>query len=250
VEGSFDDCQKLVKQAFADKDLQTRLYLTSANSINIARWLPQQFYYFFAYKQWKEKAVPPVIAVPSGNFGNIAAGLVAYRSGLPVKHFVAASNANDVVPRFFSDGVYEPRKTIQTISNAMDVGDPSNFIRILELFGQDTAELHKMISSCSITDEQTKAIIQSVYSEWNYLLDPHGAVGFLALQEYLHAHPKQKGVFLETAHPVKFNEVVEVILKKEIPIPDALKPLEKKTKKTVYIKPEFKLLKETLLGEP
>ena len=247
VEGSFDDCQKLVKQAFVDKELQSQLYLTSANSINIARWLPQQFYYFFAYKQLEDRSKPPVISVPSGNFGNIAAGLLAYRTGLPVKHFVAASNANDVVPRFFQNGKYEPRKTIPTISNAMDVGDPSNFVRILELFEDDLAELHKVISSYSITDDQTKQIIKKVYQDTNYLMDPHGAVGFLALQQYLNEHSGQKGIFLETAHPVKFNTVMEEIVKDPIEIPGSLDSLMSRNKSAKYIRPEFPKLKELLL---
>jgi threonine synthase len=248
VEGSFDDCQKLVKQAFVDKELQSQLYLTSANSINVARWLPQQFYYFIAYKQWQDRSNPPVIAVPSGNFGNIAAGLLAYKTGLPVNHFVAASNANDVVPRFFLNGKYEPRKTIATISNAMDVGDPSNFVRILELFEDDLAELHKVISSYSITDDQTKEIIRKVYQETNYLMDPHGAVGFLALQNYLKEHPNENGIFLETAHPIKFNEVIEEIVKDRIELPGTLESLMKSSKSSKYIKPQFPELKERLLA--
>ena len=248
VEGSFDDCQRMVKQAFNDKELQSRLYLTSANSINIARWLPQQFYYFFAYKQWKDKANPPVISVPSGNFGNIAAGLLAYRSGLPVKHFIAASNANDVIPRFFRSGKYEPRETIPTISNAMDVGDPSNFIRILELIGQDTAELHKLVSSYSISDNQTKETIRKVYEDYRYLMDPHGAVGFRALEEYLAAHPGEKGIFLETAHSLKFDPVIENIVEELVTLPVPTIPTKNAKKKAEYIKPDFLVLKEFLLS--
>ena len=249
VEGSFDDCQRMVKSAFNDKELQSRLYLTSANSINIARWLPQQFYYFFAYKQWKDKAKPPVISVPSGNFGNIAAGLLAFRSGLPVRHFVAASNANDVIPRFFQNGKYEPRETIPTISNAMDVGDPSNFIRILELFSQDTAELHKLITSYSITDDQTRETIRKVYEDYRYVMDPHGAVGFRALKEYLAAHPGEKGIFLETAHSSKFDPVIENVESGLVSLPVSSIPGKNAKKKAEYIKPDFQVLKEFLLSE-
>lgn len=205
VNGTFDDCQRLVKQAFADEALNRQLMLTSANSINIARWLPQQFYYWFAWQQWPYKDAPPVISVPSGNFGNISAGLLAARAGLPIAHFIAACNENDVVPRYFATGAYAPKPAVQTCSNAMDVGDPSNFERMLELFHADDSALKKVVSSCSISDQQTLTAIQEAYAEYAYVMDPHGAVGYAALRQYLDRHPGSRGLFLETAHPVKFE---------------------------------------------
>ena len=189
IDGTFDDCQKLVKQAFADEALNKKLFLTSANSINVARWLPQQFYYFFAYSQWDDKNNPPVISVPSGNFGNICAGLLAHRSGLPVKHFIAACNANDVVTEYLETGNYAPKKSVATLSNAMDVGNPSNFVRILQLFDQEFQSLKNVMSSYSFSDEETTCILKEVYLNTKYLLDPHGAVGYGALKKYVQQHP-------------------------------------------------------------
>ena len=183
LDGTFDDCQQLVKQAFADESLNKKLFLTSANSINVARWLPQQFYYFFAYNQWEDKNNPPVISVPSGNFGNICAGLLAHRSGLPVKHFIAACNANDVVHQYLETENYTTKQSVSTISNAMDVGNPSNFVRILQLFDQEFQSLKNVMSSYSFSDEETRAILKEVYLNTNYLLDPHGAVGYLGLEK-------------------------------------------------------------------
>jgi threonine synthase len=247
VEGSFDDCQQMVKQAFTDDELNEKLFLTSANSINVARWLPQQFYYFFAYKQWKEKSNPPVISVPSGNFGNICAGMLAHISGLPVSHFIAACNANDIVPEFMQTQNYVPKKAIATLSNAMDVGNPSNFVRILELFNNKFLSLKEKLSSVSITDEETKATIKSVLKTHNYLLDPHGAVGYLALEKYLQQHPDQKGFFIETAHPVKFYDVVEPVIEEKIPLPASVAEIMDKEKIAVKIKADYNLLKEFLL---
>ena len=193
VNGTFDDCQQLVKKAFLDADLNKSLFLTSANSINVARWLPQQFYYFLAWKQWKDKQQPPVICVPSGNFGNICAGMLAHRSGLPVSHFIAACNANDVVPEYMNSGTYQSKKAIATLSNAMDVGDPSNFVRILELFDHQFGALKDKLSSYSISDDETTAVIEEVNSKYGYLVDPHGAVGYKALQEYLQSHIGRAG---------------------------------------------------------
>src|SRR5215213_7798387 len=192
VAGRFDDCQQMVKQAFADEELKKQLFLTSANSINVARWLPQQFYYFFAYQQWNNKNDAPVVSVPSGNFGNICAGLLAYQSGLPVSHFVAACNANDSVPQYLNDGVYQTKKSVPTISNAMDVANPSNFVRIMELFEQNLGTLKNVLTSYSISDEETKNTIAKIFNETNYVLDPHGAVGFLYLQHYLNEQPGKK----------------------------------------------------------
>ena len=223
VEGSFDDCQKLVKQAFTDSTLTAKLFLTSANSINVARWLPQQFYYFFAFKQWEPKAQPPVVCVPSGNFGNICAGMLAHISGLPVAHFIAACNANAVVPEYLQTQNYHPRRAVSTISNAMDVGDPSNFVRILELFDSNFIKLKSVLDSDSIPDTETRDIIRSIFKSSGYLLDPHGAVGYLALEKWLGRHPGARGIFLETAHPVKFYDVVEAVISSKIPVPESIK---------------------------
>ena len=219
IAGTFDDCQQMVKQAFIDEDLKQKLFLTSANSINVARWLPQQLYYFFAYKLWADKHKPPVISVPSGNFGNICAGILAHQSGLPVKHFIAACNANDVVPNYMQSQHYVPKNAVATISNAMDVGNPSNFIRILEIFHHQFTNLAAVFSSCSISEDLTKSTLQTIYKNYHYLLDPHGAVGFIALDQYLQSHPDQKGIVLETAHPVKFYDAVEPLIGELVPIP-------------------------------
>lgn len=248
VSGTFDDCQQMVKQVFIDEALNEKLFLTSANSINVARWLPQQFYYFFAYKQWAQKNNPPVIAVPSGNFGNICAGILAHVSGLPVKHFIAACNANDVVPAFMETEKYEPKKAVATISNAMDVGNPSNFIRILEIFHHQFTSLQNVLSSCSITDAATKDTIQKVYQEEGYLLDPHGAVGFLALHQYLQNHPAEKGIVLETAHPVKFYDVVEPVIGQAVTKPASVQKQLLLEKKSIKITASVDLLKAFLLS--
>jgi threonine synthase len=247
VEGNFDDCQHMVKQAFADGELNSKLFLTSANSINVARWLPQQVYYFYAWQQWKDKAAPPVISVPSGNFGNICAGLLAYKSGLPVQHFIAACNANDVVTEYLLSGDYQPRQAVATLSNAMDVGAPSNFIRILELFENNFPNLKTVLSSYSITDEQTVDVMQAVYQQSGYILDPHGAVGHACLEQYLDEHPGQKGYFLETAHPIKFNETVKAAIGREITA-EGIDGLLHKEKKSTRIQPTFSDLKAYLMG--
>ena len=247
VKGNFDDCQQMVKQAFSHEYLNQKLFLTSANSINVARWLPQQFYYLFAWKQWRDKKNPPVISVPSGNFGNICAGILAHVSGLPVQHFIAACNANKVVPEFLSTQKYEPKKAIATISNAMDVGDPSNFVRILELFHYQFKELKNTLSSVSISDDDTRKTIKEVFEKESYLLDPHGAVAYLALQNYLKEHRQQKGYILETAHPVKFYDVVEPVIHEKIPIPDSVEGILSKGKLSTVMEPGFENLKEFLL---
>ncbi|UAY53021.1 threonine synthase [Ferruginibacter albus] len=246
VEGTFDDCQQMVKEAFTDDELNNKLFLTSANSINVARWLPQQFYYFFAYKQWKDKNNPPVICVPSGNFGNICAGMLGYASGLPVQHFIAACNANDIVPEFMKTEKYQPKKAVATLSNAMDVGNPSNFVRILELFHHQFGDLKKVLSSDSVSDEETKATIKSVKDKEGYLLDPHGAVGYLSLEKYLVNYPSQKGIFLETAHPVKFYDVVEPVIGEKVPVPQSVQEQIKKEKKSTKIKVDASELKAFL----
>jgi threonine synthase len=248
VEGSFDDCQRMVKQAFADSTLRDRLFLTSANSINVARWLPQQFYYFFAWQQWPDTDHPPVISVPSGNFGNLCAGLMAWQSGLPVEHFIAACNANDVIPSYLRTGEYNPASAKQTLSNAMDVGNPSNFVRILEIFHRRLPSIQKMLTGYSISDEETIGAIRALYSGCDYLSDPHGAVGWLALHRYLSGHPGKKGYFLETAHPVKFYDVVEPIIGTKIPLPASVADLLNKQKKSLKIAPLFDELKAFLLS--
>jgi threonine synthase len=276
VDGTFDDCQRMVKEAFSDPVLNDRLFLTSANSINVARWLPQQFYYFFAWQQWPDKQHPPVISVPSGNFGNICAGLMAWSSGLPVSHFIAACNANDIVPVYLQTGEYKTKAARPTLSNAMDVGNPSNFVRILEIFdkklsspgitppspgpGKPSADvaipspgatppsLRDILSSVSITDEETVAAILDLYTHHHYLPDPHGAVGYLALQRYLAAHPGAKGIFLETAHPVKFYDVVEPLIGSTIPLPENVKTLLNRQKHSTRIAPDYAQLKDFLLS--
>lgn len=246
VEGSFDDCQQLVKQAFADQDLRNEVFLTSANSINVARWLPQQFYYFLAWKQWKDKNNPPVISVPSGNFGNICAGILANASGLPAAHFIAACNANAIVTEYLQTGQYQPKPAVPTLSNAMDVGNPSNFIRILEIFHHQFPELKAKLSSYRISDAETLEAIGNIYKQFNYTADPHGAVGFLALQQYLAGHPGQHGYFLETAHPVKFPAAVEQATGKPVSMPASLQSLMKEKKKSLFMKPDYNHLRSIL----
>jgi threonine synthase len=248
INGNFDDCQKMVKQAFSDSELNEKLFLTSANSINVARWLPQQFYYFFAWKQWEDKNNPPVISVPSGNFGNICAGMLAFFSGLPVRHFIAACNANDVVPEFLKTQNYQAKEPVATISNAMDVGDPSNFVRILELFNNQFSELKNKLTSVSITDDETRKTIKNLFEKENYLADPHGAVAYTALDNYLSKNANQKGIFLETAHPVKFYDVVEPVINKKVPIPESLQPLLQKEKKSILMNADFESLKYFLMN--
>lgn len=246
VNGSFDDCQRLVKQAFSDQQLNRKVFLTSANSINVARWLPQQIYYLLAWKQWKNKSRPPVISVPSGNFGNICAGLLAFRSGLPVQHFIAACNANSVVPDFLQTGEYKPARAKATLSNAMDVGDPSNFVRILELFDRQLGPLKTVVSSESISDDATIDSIRRVYQNDRYLMDPHGAVGWLALQHYLRDHPGMDGIFLETAHPVKFSAIVEPVIGEKIPVPPSISALQQSKRYSVQMEPDYDFLKKYL----
>ena len=248
VNGNFDDCQRMVKEAFADEELNKELFLTSANSINVARWLPQQFYYFYAYQQWADKTNPPVISVPSGNFGNICAGLVAYVSGLPVKHFIAACNANNAVADYLQTGIFNAKPAVATISNAMDVGNPSNFVRLLELFQHQYPAIKNIMSGYSITDDDTRTTLRQVYDNYHYLTDPHGAVAFNALQQYLGDHAGDKGIILETAHPVKFYDVVEPIIKQKVEIPEAIKGIMSKKKESILMTPSYNMLKEYLLS--
>lgn len=244
VQGSFDDCQTLAKAALADEVLRSKVSLTSANSINVARWLPQQFYYFFAQKQWAGEG--PIVCVPSGNFGNLASGVLAHASGLPADKFIAACNANDVVPRFLKTEKYEPLPAIATLSNAMDVGSPSNFVRILELFEHDLPQMEAKITADSISDDETRAKIRDVYEQSNYILDPHGAVGFASFEKYIEMHGG-KGYLLATAHPIKFDIVAE-ILGFEPEIPENVRELAKKQKQSIEIDNEYAAVRDVILS--
>ena len=246
VSGVFDDCQRMVKECFMDKELNEKRILTSANSINLARFLPQSVYYAYALSQipqerWKDV----VMTVPSGNFGNITAGLVAWRMGMPVKRFIAAINANRVFADYLETGVYKPQKSIATIANAMDVGDPSNFARVIELFGKSVDNIRAEISSYSYTDEQIGATMAQVLKETGYELDPHGAVGYSALRDHL--NDGELGLFLETAHPAKFIDTVEKYTGKRVEIPARLQKFAEGTKQTVKIKADYTELKNRLL---
>lgn len=249
VDGCFDDCQALVKKAFMDEELNNRMFLTSANSINLARFLPQSFYYFWAYAQLKRmgKEKELVVSVPSGNFGNLTAGLFAKRMGLPIKSFIAANNRNDIFYNYLQTGVYNPKPSVATIANAMDVGNPSNFARIIELYGKCHNAIKEDISGSTYNDEQIAAAVKRLWNEANYLLDPHGACAYLAIEEHL--KEGETGVFLETAHPAKFKETIEYILQQEIEIPNTLKEFMKGNKETVEISNDFNSLKNFLLNE-
>lgn len=249
VDGTFDDCQALVKSAFMDQELNERMQLTSANSINVARFLPQAFYYFYAYAQMKKlgREKELVVCVPSGNFGNITAGLFAKRMGLPVKRFIAANNRNDIFYQYLKTGQYAPKPSVQTIANAMDVGDPSNFARILDLYEGSHDAIASEISGETYTDDQIRETVQLTYDEIGYLLDPHGACGYRALSENL--QPGEVGVFLETAHPAKFLHTVEDIIGTDINIPEKLKAFMNGTKQSVPMSKNFMTFKEWLLKQ-
>lgn len=249
INGTFDDCQALVKSAFMDDELNKQLQLTSANSINVARFLPQAFYYFYAYAQMKKigKADNLVVCVPSGNFGNITAGLFGKRMGLPIKRFIAANNRNDIFYQYLKKGEYNPRPSVATIANAMDVGNPSNFARVLDLYDGDHDAISSEISGETYTDEQIRDTVQRVYDETGYLLDPHGACGYRALAEEL--QPGECGLFLETAHPAKFLQTIEGIIGREVKIPDKLQAFMKGTKHTVQLGKEFSEFKSYLLKQ-
>ncbi len=247
VEGTFDDCQDMVKKAFLDDELKD-ISLTSANSINIARWLPQMFYYFFAYKALKAKSKPLAVAVPSGNFGNICAGMMANKIGLPIGHFVAATNANNTIPRFMETQEFSPGPTVETLSNAMDVSNPSNFVRILELFNKQFGFLDQAFTSYSFTDKQTIEALQKVYTEDEYLCDPHGAVGYLGLKKYMNGNTGYTGVFLETAHPVKFADSIVKNLDIDIPVPEQIKAVMNGEKKVIAVS-NYDELKDYLISK-
>jgi threonine synthase len=265
VDGSFDDCQAIVKEAFMDADLNEAYKLTSANSINVARWLPQQLYYFFAWQQWVAQYgdnTPMHIVVPSGNFGNICAGMMAKASGLPLGHFVAACNANNVVTRYLDTAKYEVHPSVVTISNAMDVGNPSNFVRILEIMQNNFDELKHALSSYSYDDITTQATITRVYNDYGYTLDPHGAVAFLAAEEFIHDHAHAithynhtveampvHAIILETAHPVKFPEVVEEAIGHKLDIPASVQYLLDKPKKSIPLSADYAAFKQWMLGK-
>ena len=246
VQGTFDDCQALVKQAFLDQELTSKIRLSSANSINIARLIPQSFYYFEAYKQVETHGKPLVFSVPSGNFGNLTAGLFAQKMGLPISKFIAATNANDVVPQYLSSGTYTPTPSVPTLSNAMDVGNPSNFARMLDLYGSTWNNMKENIVGYAYDDETTKAAMREVKSTYNYVIDPHGAVAYLALKAYQKTHDVV-GILLETAHPAKFLEDVESILEQKIPIPERLAVLADKKKEARLSSTDFSDFKEFLL---
>ena len=247
VDGVFDDCQDMVKSAFLDPQIKEKQPLTSANSINVARWLPQMFYYILAVQQLEPVSKKLVFSVPSGNFGNICAGIMAQQMGLPIAHFIASNNVNDAVVRYLDSGIYEPQTTIPTISNAMDVGAPSNFIRIQKIVNNDLTRLQKILSGYRYTDTETKKALKELYDTHGYIADPHGAVGYLGLQDFI---AKQKdpyyGVFLETAHPVKFLDVVRETIKTDIAIPERIKDLIQKEKQSTPIK-DYEDLKAFLM---
>ena len=249
VDGTFDDCQALVKNAFMDADLNAHMKLTSANSINVARFLPQAFYYFYAYAQLKKagKADNLVVCVPSGNFGNITAGLFGKHMGLPVKRFIAANNKNDIFYQYLQTGEYNPRPSVATIANAMDVGDPSNFARVLALYENSHEAICAEISGATYTDEQIRETVKAAYQETGYLLDPHGACGYRALEEGL--QEGETGVFLETAHPAKFLETVEGIIDDKVEIPAKLQAFMKGTKQSIPMAKDFESFKAYLLKE-
>lgn len=248
MDGTFDDCQRLVKQAFLDEELRSKLFLTSANSINIARLLPQSFYYFYAYAQQRDTQRAIVFSVPSGNFGNLTAGLFAKRMGLAVKHFVASTNINDTVPRYLNTGVFTAKPSMQTISNAMDVGNPSNFYRMLDLYNSNRSLLSNDISGYAFTDEKTKDAMRFVFKHTGYVLDPHGAVAYLGWKKYrLENKTAANGIFLATAHPAKFQEVVNDTLQQEIEVPQPLLGFLRHKKEAVLMKNDFLKLRSFLL---
>ena len=248
VNGDFDDCQKMVKDAFNDLEVKSKITLTSANSINIARWLPQMFYYFLAIKKMDNEN-DNIFSVPSGNFGNICAGILSKEIGLNIKLFLASTNINKTVPEYLESGIYSPEKTKPTISNAMDVSDPSNFVRIQKIFNNDIQKIKKIIKAYSFNDDQTREAIKDIYNRNNYLMDPHSAIGYLGIKSYLSNHStNSSGIFLSTAHPIKFKEQVEKSIGKEIPVPSRLKGIMGKSKRSIEIN-SYNDLKDQLLSK-
>ena len=246
VNGTFDDCQDMVKNAFLDAELTSHMQLTSANSINVARWLPQLFYFMFAYKQLHNKYKEIVFSVPSGNFGNVCAGMMAQQLGLPIHHFVASNNENNVVTEYLKTQLYTPKPSVQTISNAMDVGNPSNFIRIQEIYKNDFKLLKDHVSSFSFSDAETKIAMKEIHDKYNYIADPHGAVGYLGAKKYLKENPDAHCVFLETAHPVKFLDVVEEVVQEKQSLPPQIEAVIDKEKVSIKIN-TYSDLKDFLL---
>ncbi len=248
VDGVFDDCQRLVKDAFMDEELNEKYFLTSANSINVARFLPQAFYYFYAYAQYKKLGFDdkPVICVPSGNFGNITAGLFGSKMGLPVKRWIAANNRNDIFYQYLLTGEYKPRPSVQTLANAMDVGDPSNFARVLALYNKNHTAITKDISGATYTDEQIRKAISTCLNDNGYLLDPHGACGYMALHDNLASN--EHGIFLETAHPAKFKQTVESVINREVEIPETLQKFMNGTKQSIPMSKDFADFKKLILS--
>ncbi|HPS11463.1 MAG TPA: threonine synthase [Paludibacteraceae bacterium] len=252
VDGTFDDCQRLVKSAFLDEELNRKMRLTSANSINVARFLPQAFYYFYAFAQLRSmqpkrsaEELETVFCVPSGNFGNLTAGLIAKRMGLPVKRYIAANNRNDIFLQYLKSGIYTPKPSVATIANAMDVGDPSNFVRVLDLYGHSHEAICREISGVSYTDEEIGDAMRLCLKENNYLTDPHGACGYLALKSGLSGN--ENGIFLETAHPAKFKETVESIIGQPVEIPEKLQAFMKGTKQRTAMSSDFETFKTYLM---
>ena len=235
VDGVFDDCQDMVKTAFLDTEITAKRKLTSANSINVARWLPQMLYYFIAYRALKGKHKKLVVSVPSGNFGNICAGMMGKKLGLPIDHFIASTNVNATVPRYMDTESYSPQPTVPTISNAMDVSDPSNFVRIQKIYNTSFPDLANDLTAYSFDDEQTKEGLKEIYSSSQYVADPHGAVGYLGLKKYLENHKDAYGLFLETAHPIKFLDTVTETLGVDVAVPERIQSLFSKTKKSIPI---------------
>lgn len=249
IQGSFDDCQRIVKTAFLDQELNKRYRLTSANSINIARLIPQSFYYIDALRQLPEGSIPPVFVVPSGNFGNLTAGLLAHLSGMPASGFIAATNRNDAVVRYMEGEEYQPVETIPTISNAMDVGNPSNFVRLLDLFSQDRTQMQKALRACAFDDESTRSAMQRCYAQYHYMLDPHAAVGWLAWEKLQSTfQPGTPGIILETAHPVKFSEVVEDTLGVTPEIPESLRSIMNREKQATLLSSDYAEFLNWMMG--
>ncbi len=247
INGTFDDCQAMVKLAFNDAELRSKMNLSSANSINVARFLPQSFYYFWAYEQLKDKKKPLAFSIPSGNFGNLTAGMFAKRMGLPVNKFVASTNANDVVPEYLQTGIYRPRPSVSTISNAMDIGDPSNFARILELYNHNLEAIQNDMVGYAFSDDDSRSAMRKVYKELNYVMDPHGAIAYAGLKKWMNKNGGQ-GIFLETAHPAKFGDVVEPAIEAKVEVPERLKEYLKREKKAIALGNTFEELKAVLLG--
>ena len=251
IDGTFDDCQALVKQAFLDKELNEKLTLSSANSINVARLIPQSFYYIYAYKQLDDKSLPLYFSVPSGNFGNMTAGLFAKKMGLPITKMIAATNSNDVFTVYHETGKFEPKQSVQTISNAMDVGNPSNFARMMDLYGNDAEKVREDIAAYSYNNEQTADCIKKVFNDYNYVMCPHTAVGYLGMDEFVYENDLNpyyiNSVILATAHPVKFGDVVEPLIEAHIHIPDRLKSIISGKKQSVLMSADFDVFKTWLM---